>query len=120
MSKTPIDSTDVARKALTGIDGGWYDTYWYGPPADTGRLRLRRVIRQLTSTMTAALARPRGWPVANSLTKISRRLPNSTSRPPSIGRLCRAATEEPVGADGVPTVYTASRHPRIINGRHPA
>lgn len=120
MRKTPLESTDVARKALTGIDCGWYDAYWYCPPADTGQPQLHRVICQLTSAMTTLLARRRGWRVANSLTKISRRLPNSKSRPPSIGRLYRAAPEEPVGVGGVPTVDTASRHLRIINGRHSA
>ena len=120
MSKTPIDSTDVARKALTGIDGGWYDTRWYSPSAETTLPRLRRVIRQLTSTMTAAFARLRGRPVANSLTKFSRRLPIYKSRPPSIGRLCRNAPAEPAGAGGGLSVDTASRHVRVINGPHPA
>jgi len=83
VSKDPIDSANVAWKALTGIDGGWYDADWYRPHADTAWSQLGRIIRQSTTVMGAVLARPGRWAVTYSRTKISRRPATSEDRPPT-------------------------------------
>jgi hypothetical protein len=62
MTKTLIDAADVTRRALYGMDDGWYDAYWCRerPPAKPHLLI--RVTRCLAIARGAAVARHLRWP----------------------------------------------------------
>jgi hypothetical protein len=62
MRKTPIDAAGVTRRALYGMDDGWYDTYWCGehPPAKPNRLII--VTRRLGIAIGTAVTRHFRWP----------------------------------------------------------
>jgi hypothetical protein len=59
MKKTPVDATDVARKALLGIEDGWYEAYWYTGSAEA-RLRLPARLAGQVAIASRAIRRPGG------------------------------------------------------------
>lgn len=62
MSKTPIDAASLTRKALYGMDNGWYEAFWYSERPAAKPSLLSRVIRQMGNAIAAvgvlALKRP--------------------------------------------------------------
>ena len=88
MRKTPIDAAGVTRRALYGMDDGWYDAYWCSehPPAKPNLLM--RVIRRLGIAIGAAVARHFRWPARR----------HAADRPPSAmkpGRMASVAMINP-------------------------
>jgi hypothetical protein len=72
MRKIPIDAASVTRRALYGMDEGWYDAYWCKDrPAAKPRL-LSRVVRQLVNATAAAA--PQEVVGAGVVSKVDRRL----------------------------------------------
>jgi hypothetical protein len=61
MKKTLTDAADVTRKALFGIDSGWYETYWYSGRPDPNPRLLGRVVSQLANAIDAARVPRFGW-----------------------------------------------------------
>jgi len=57
MTKGSFEAPDVKRKALFGIDGGWYEDYWYRDLRDTKPGILARLIRSIGKVITAAWIR---------------------------------------------------------------
>jgi hypothetical protein len=65
MKRTLIDATDVMRKAMLGIDGGWYEAHWYTGATETELSLLAKLAGQLVIASRAM--RHLGRSVAGSL-----------------------------------------------------
>jgi hypothetical protein len=62
MRKTPTDAAGVTRRALYGMDDGWYDTYWCSEHPLAKPNRLIGVTRRLGIAIGATVARHFRWP----------------------------------------------------------
>ncbi len=54
MAQRSSEPSDVTQKALFGIDGGWYQDYWYTNNHDTRPRILTRLARSIGKVITTA------------------------------------------------------------------
>jgi hypothetical protein len=54
-------AASITRRALFGVDDGWFDAYWYGDRPEPGLSRLAEVASRLRHKLAALRPRHSAW-----------------------------------------------------------